>query len=63
MKNLRFLFLLYLNMIFFSQHFLQVSIPLGMYNDLPISVSLVARNGADGFLLHLVESIYDNIEK
>ncbi|CAI8603401.1 unnamed protein product [Vicia faba] len=43
--------------------FCQVSIPLGMYDDLPVSVSLVARNGADGFLLHLVESIYDNIEK
>jgi len=42
---------------------LQVSIPLGMYNDLPVSVSLVAKNGADEFLLHLVESIYDNIEK
>jgi amidase len=34
-----------------------------MHNDLPASVSLVARNGADEFLLHLVESIYDNIEK
>ncbi|XP_004495736.1 amidase 1 [Cicer arietinum] len=43
--------------------FCQVNIPLGMYNDLPVSVSLVARNGADGFLLHLVENIYDNIEK
>lgn len=43
--------------------FCQVSIPLGMYNDLPASVSLVAKNGADEFLLHLVENIYDNIEK
>jgi Asp-tRNA(Asn)/Glu-tRNA(Gln) amidotransferase A subunit family amidase len=38
--------------------FCQVSIPLGLYNDLPVSVSLVAKNGADEFLLHLVESIY-----
>lgn len=50
-------------LIWFFPNTLQVNIPLGMYNDLPVSVSLVARNGADGFLLHLVENIYDNIEK
>ena len=42
--------------------FCQVSIPLGMYNNLPLSISLVARHGADRFLLHLVESLYDSIE-
>ncbi|KAJ1387450.1 Amidase signature domain [Sesbania bispinosa] len=41
----------------------QISIPLGMYNNLPISISFVARHGADGFLLSLVESIYDNIKE
>ncbi|KAK7344229.1 hypothetical protein VNO77_13596 [Canavalia gladiata] len=43
--------------------FCQVSIPLGMYNNLPLSISLLARHGADGFLLHLVESLYDVIKK
>jgi len=33
-----------------------------MYNNLPLSISLVARHGADKFLLHLVESLYDSIE-
>ncbi|KAG5075905.1 hypothetical protein JHK84_057136 [Glycine max] len=42
--------------------FCQVSIPLGMYNNLPLSISLVARHGADRFLLHLVESLYDSIK-
>ncbi|XP_061338008.1 amidase 1-like [Gastrolobium bilobum] len=42
--------------------FCQVNIPLGMYNNLPISISLVARHGADGFLLHLVEVLYDRIK-
>ncbi|OIW13035.1 hypothetical protein TanjilG_17595 [Lupinus angustifolius] len=43
--------------------FCQVSIPLQMYNNLPISISLVARHGADGFLLHLVESLYEGIKE
>ncbi|XP_027364875.1 amidase 1 isoform X2 [Abrus precatorius] len=43
--------------------FCQVSIPLGMYNNLPLSISLVARHGADKFLLHLVESLYESIKK
>ncbi|CAL0320982.1 unnamed protein product [Lupinus luteus] len=43
--------------------FCQVNIPLKMYNNLPISISLVARHGADGFLLQLVESIYDKIKE
>lgn len=38
--------------------FCQVSIPLGMYDGLPIAVSLLANHGADGFLLKLVECMY-----
>ncbi|KAJ1433716.1 Amidase signature domain [Sesbania bispinosa] len=41
----------------------QVSIPLGMYNNLPISISLVARHGGDGFLLSLVEKLYEVIKE
>ncbi|BAT95040.1 Amidase 1 [Vigna angularis] len=43
--------------------FCQVSIPLGMYNNLPLSISLVARHGADKFLLNLVESLYASIKE
>ncbi|KAI4301812.1 hypothetical protein L6164_035056 [Bauhinia variegata] len=43
--------------------FCQVSIPLGVYDDLPVSISLVARHGSDGFLLNLVEILYDNIKE
>ncbi|KAK8712542.1 hypothetical protein V6N13_147779 [Hibiscus sabdariffa] len=43
--------------------FCQVSIPLGMYNNLPISISLVAKHGSDGFLLNLVETLYDTIQQ
>ncbi|TKY52096.1 Amidase 1 [Spatholobus suberectus] len=41
----------------------QVSMPLGMCCDLPISISFVAKHRADGFLLSLVKSIYDNIKE
>ncbi|KAJ1389291.1 Amidase signature domain [Sesbania bispinosa] len=41
----------------------QVSIPLGMYDNLPISISLVAKHGADEFLLSLVEAIYESIKE
>jgi len=34
-----------------------------MYNDLPLSISLVARHGADKFLLHLVENLYPSIKE
>ncbi|KAJ7973378.1 Amidase 1 [Quillaja saponaria] len=37
--------------------FCQVSIPLGMYNNLPMSISLLAKHGSDGFLLNIVENI------
>ncbi|XP_010278157.1 PREDICTED: amidase 1 isoform X2 [Nelumbo nucifera] len=38
--------------------FCQVTIPLGMYDNLPVAVSLLAKHGSDGFLLNLVESLY-----
>ncbi|XP_042517125.1 amidase 1-like [Macadamia integrifolia] len=43
--------------------FCQVSIPLGMYDNLPVSVSLVAKHGADGFLLNLVENLHDSLKE
>ncbi|WOH14384.1 hypothetical protein DCAR_0933903 [Daucus carota subsp. sativus] len=43
--------------------FCQVSIPLGTHNDLPVSVSLVAKHGCDGFLLNFVESLYETIQE
>ncbi len=44
-----------------SAYVLQVSIPLGMRNGLPVSVSLVARHGADHFLLNVVEELYQTL--
>ncbi|CAA7053277.1 unnamed protein product [Microthlaspi erraticum] len=41
--------------------FCQVSIPLGLHENLPVSVSLVAKHGSDGFLLSLVDSLYKSI--
>ncbi|KAL5710487.1 amidase [Ranunculus cassubicifolius] len=35
--------------------FCQVNIPLGIYDNLPVSISLIAKHGADGFLLNLVQ--------
>ncbi|TQD78376.1 hypothetical protein C1H46_036069 [Malus baccata] len=43
--------------------FCQVSIPLGMYDNLPVSVSLLAKHGSDGFLLNLVETLYDTLKE
>ncbi|XP_054800743.1 amidase 1 [Prosopis cineraria] len=43
--------------------FCQVNIPLGIHDDLPVSVSLVATHGADGFLLNLVECLYDLLKQ
>ncbi|KAK0602754.1 hypothetical protein LWI29_036707 [Acer saccharum] len=33
--------------------FCQVSVPLGLYDNLPVAVSLLAKHGSDGFLLTL----------
>ncbi|GKV20644.1 hypothetical protein SLEP1_g30741 [Rubroshorea leprosula] len=43
--------------------FCQVSIPLGMHNNLPVSISLLARHGSDSFLLNLVETLYDTLRE
>ncbi|KAF8038734.1 hypothetical protein BT93_B1321 [Corymbia citriodora subsp. variegata] len=43
--------------------FCQVSIPMGLHDNLPISMSLVARDGADGFLLDLVETLYESLKE
>ncbi|CAH1436808.1 unnamed protein product [Lactuca virosa] len=43
--------------------FCQVTIPLGKYEDLPVSVSMLANHGSDGFLLNLVETIYDTLKE
>ncbi|KAF3454451.1 hypothetical protein FNV43_RR04898 [Rhamnella rubrinervis] len=43
--------------------FCQVNIPLGMYDDLPVSISLLAKHGSDGFLLNLIETLYVTIEE
>ncbi|CAK9328361.1 unnamed protein product [Citrullus colocynthis] len=43
--------------------FCQVSIPLGLYNGLPVSISLLANHGSDGFLLNVVHSLYNTIEE
>ncbi|KAL1815274.1 hypothetical protein ACET3Z_017848 [Daucus carota] len=43
--------------------FCQVSIPLGMYDNLPVSVSLLARSGSDKFLLNTVETLYGTLKE
>ncbi|KAL8147594.1 amidase 1-like [Apium graveolens] len=43
--------------------FCQVSIPLGMYDNLPVSVSLLARNGRDKFLLDVAETLYGSLKE
>ncbi|CAL1393549.1 unnamed protein product [Linum trigynum] len=43
--------------------FCQVSIPLGTHEDLPVSVSLIAKHGQDGFLLNLVQNLYGTIKE
>ncbi|OMO62482.1 Amidase [Corchorus capsularis] len=43
--------------------FCQVSIPLGMHSNLPVSISLLAKHGSDGFLLNHVETLYGNLKE
>jgi amidase len=40
-----------------------VSIPLGLYDNLPVSISLLVKQGSDGFLLNLVETLYDTLKE
>eukprot|EP00250_Pteridium_aquilinum_P006084 c16068_g1_i1 orf=380-2368(-) len=41
----------------------QVSIPIGKHNGLPAAISLIARHGADRFLLDTVRSLFAVIQK
>ncbi|CAM0902820.1 unnamed protein product [Alopecurus aequalis] len=41
--------------------FCQVSIPLGIRNGIPVSVSLVARHGADRFLVGVAQELYETL--
>ncbi|CAK9139361.1 unnamed protein product [Ilex paraguariensis] len=43
--------------------FCQLSIPLGMYDNLPVAVSLLAKHGSDAFLLNVVEILYDTLKE
>ncbi|GAB4838459.1 Outer envelope protein 64, mitochondrial [Ancistrocladus abbreviatus] len=41
----------------------QVTVPLGMYDDLPSSVSFAACHGADKFLLDTILDVYSTLQK
>ncbi|MCE3049874.1 Amidase 1 [Datura stramonium] len=43
--------------------FCQVSIPLGIQDNLPMSVSLLAKHGSDWFLLNAVEAIHNVLKE
>lgn len=43
--------------------FFQVSIPLGMHDNLPVSVSLLAKHGEDHFLLDLARSLHGPLKE
>ncbi|KAM7280426.1 hypothetical protein ACFE04_007560 [Oxalis oulophora] len=43
--------------------FCQVTIPLGLHDDLPVSISLLSKHGSDGFLLNVVETLYDTLKE
>ncbi|KAL9253433.1 Amidase 1-like protein [Drosera capensis] len=43
--------------------FCQVSIPLGLHENLPVAVSLLAKHGSDKFLLDIVEALYGTLEE
>ncbi|KAK4377554.1 hypothetical protein RND71_003850 [Anisodus tanguticus] len=43
--------------------FCQVNIPLGIQDNLPISVSLLANHGSDWFLLNVVEAIHNVLQE
>lgn len=43
--------------------FCQVTIPLGMHNNLPVSISLVAKHGADHFLLNLAQRLCGTLKE
>ncbi|XAR49106.1 Amidase [Bertholletia excelsa] len=43
--------------------FCQVSIPLGMYDNLPVSISLLAKHGSDRLLLNLVQMLHETLKE
>lgn len=43
--------------------FFQVSIPLGMHDNLPVSVSLLAKHGEDHFLLDLAHFLHGPLKE
>lgn len=42
---------------------LQVTVPLGFYEKFPVSVSFIARQGSDRFLLDTVQSMYASLQE
>jgi amidase len=34
-----------------------------LYDNLPVSISLLAKHGSDGFLLNIVETLYDTLKE
>ncbi|KAJ8500483.1 hypothetical protein OPV22_011035 [Ensete ventricosum] len=43
--------------------FCQISIPLGMHDGLPVSVSLLAKHSADHFLLDIAQTLYATLKE
>lgn len=41
----------------------QVTVPLGLYENYPVSVSLIARHGGDRFLLDTLETMHASLQK
>jgi len=46
-----------------ASHWIQLSIPLGMHDGVPVSVSLVARHGADRFLISVAQELYETLKE
>lgn len=41
----------------------QVTVPLGLHDKCPVSVSLIARHGGDRFLLDTVQTMYASLQE
>ncbi|XP_020091199.1 outer envelope protein 64, chloroplastic isoform X2 [Ananas comosus] len=41
----------------------QVTVPLGLYEKCPVSVSFIARNGGDRFLLDTIQTMYSTLQE
>lgn len=42
---------------------LQATVPVGSYDNCPVSVSLIARHGGDRFLLDTLHSMYASLQE